>query len=135
MRTFFELKNYRCAVSRQGHGQPVTKATLSIAANGRDINASAEGDGPINALDAALRHALEPEFPAIADLHLVDYKVRVVNGRAESAAKVRVVIEFRSPEGVFGTIGVSENIIEASWQAIADAVEYRLIHAEETAQR
>lgn len=133
MRKFFELKNYRCAVSRQGHGQPVTKATISVAANGRDINASAEGDGPINALDAALRHALEPEFPAIADLHLVDYKVRVVNGRAESAAKVRVVIEFRSPEGVFGTIGVSENIIEASWQAIADAVDYRLVHAEEAA--
>ena len=133
MRKFFELKNYRCAVSRQGHGQPITKATISVAANGRDINASEEGDGPINALDAALRHALEPEFPAIADLHLVDYKVRVVNGRAESAAKVRVVIEFRSPEGVFGTIGVSENIIEASWQAIADAVEYRLVHAEEAA--
>ncbi len=133
-RKFFDLKNYRCAVSRQAHGQPITKATLSIAANGRDINASAEGDGPINALDAALRHALEPEFRAIADLHLVDYKVRVVNGREESAAKVRVIIEFRSPEGVFGTIGVSENIIEASWQAIADAVEYRLIHAEEAAK-
>ena len=131
MRKFFDLKNYRCAVSRQANGQPVTKATISLAANSRDINASAEGDGPINALDAALRHALEPEFPAIADLHLVDYKVRVVNGRAESAAKVRVIIEFRSPEGVFGTIGVSENIIEASWQALADAVEYRLIHAQE----
>ena len=133
MRKFFELKNYRCAVSRQANGKPVTKATLSVTANHREINASAEGDGPINALDAALRHALEPEFPAIADLHLVDYKVRVVNGRAESAAKVRVVIEFRSPEGVFGTIGVSENIIDASWQAIADAVEYRLIHAAEAA--
>jgi 2-isopropylmalate synthase len=131
MRKFFELKNYRCAVSRQVNGKPVTKATLSLVANNREINASAEGDGPINALDAALRHALEPEFPALAELHLVDYKVRVVNGRAESAAKVRVVIEFRSPEGVFGTIGVSENIIEASWQALVDAAEYRLIHAQE----
>ncbi|MCL5945385.1 MAG: citramalate synthase [Planctomycetes bacterium] len=135
LRKFFDLKSYRCAISRQANGKPVTKATLSVIANKREINASAEGDGPINALDAALRYALEPEFPAIADLHLVDYKVRVVNGRAESAAKVRVIIEFRSPEGVFGTIGVSENIIEASWQAIADAVEYRLIHAEEAAAK
>ena len=130
-RKFFDLHHYRCAVSRQERGQVRTKATLSLLVQGRQINASAEGDGPINALDAALRQALAPAYPGIASLHLVDYKVRVVNATAETAAKVRVVIEFRSPEGFFGTIGVSENIIEASWRALCDAVEYRLIHEQE----
>ncbi len=127
-RKFFDLDHYRCAVSRQGQGKVATKATLTLLVAAQAITASAEGDGPVNALDAALRSALEPTYPGIKSLHLVDYKVRVVNAREETAAKVRVVIEFRSPEGVFGTVGVSENIIEASWQALCDAVEYRLIH-------
>lgn len=130
-RTFFEMDHYRCAVSRTRDGKPTTKATLTVNVKGEQVNASAQGDGPINALDGALRRALSPFFPAIKQLHLVDYKVRVVNARAESAAKVRVVIEFRSPEGLFGTVGVSENIIEASWQALVDALEFRLIHAAE----
>jgi len=125
---FFELNHYRCAVSRQGEGKVVNKATLSLIVGGQQINTSAEGDGPINALDAALRNALLPAYPHLSDLKLVDYKVRVVNSRAGSAAKVRVVIEFQSPEGVFGTVGVSENIIEASWQALCDGIEYRLMH-------
>ncbi len=125
---FFDLDHYRCAVSRQGQGAVLTKATLTLLVANQAITASADGDGPVNALDAALRRVLEPSYPAIKSLHLVDYKVRVVNARAETAAKVRVVIEFRSPEGVFGTVGVSENIIEASWQALCDAVEYRLLH-------
>jgi 2-isopropylmalate synthase len=130
-RKFFDLQSYRCAVSRAADAPPVTKATLALTAKGQQIHSSAEGDGPINALDGALRRALEPIYPAIAQLHLIDYKVRVVNAGAESAAKVRVVIQFRSPEGIFGTVGVSENIIEASWQALVDALEYRLIHDEE----
>lgn len=130
-RKFFDLKSYRCAVSRSAEAPPTTKATLTLAAKEQEINSSAEGDGPINALDGALRRALEPIYPAIGQLHLIDYKVRVVNAGAESAAKVRVVIQYRSPEGVFGTVGVSENIIEASWQALVDAIEYRLIHDEE----
>ena len=127
-RRFFELDQYHCAVSRRRGGQVMTKVRLQLKVGGRRINAAAEGDGPVNALDGALRAALKRTYPGMAALHLVDYKVRVVNATAESAAKVRVVAQFRSPEGVFGTIGVSENIIEASWQALCDAVDYRLIH-------
>ncbi len=130
-RKFFNLQSYRCAVSRTAEASPTTKATLAVTARGQQIHSSAEGDGPINALDGALRRALEPIYPAIGQLHLIDYKVRVVNSGAESAAKVRVVIQYRSPEGIFGTVGVSENIIEASWLALVDAMEYRLIHDDE----
>ncbi len=133
-RQFFELGSYNCRVERKADGPPVTTADVALTIAGAQVKSSATGDGPINALDAALRQALVPRFPAVAQLHLVDYKVRVVNARAESAAKVRVVVEFKSPEGVFGTVGVSENIIEASWQALVDAIEYRLIHDAEARQ-
>ncbi len=130
---FFELDHYRCAVTRKNNELPVTKATLSLKVQGKEVNASGEGDGPVNALDGALRRALLPHYAALAQLHLVDYKVRVVNSTAESAAKVRVVMEFKSHMGVWGTVGVSENVIEASWQALTDAMDYHLIHdAEET---
>jgi len=85
-----------------------------------------EGDGPVNALDAALRKALLPTFPRLEEMHLVDYKVRVVNARAGTAARVRVVIESRDGADVWGTVGVSENVIEASWLALADSIEYKL---------
>ena len=80
----------------------------------------------MNALDAALRKALLPVYPNLVDLQLVDYKVRVVNAREGTAARVRVVIESRDGAGVWGTVGVSENIIEASWLALADSIEYKL---------
>ncbi|HEU5118338.1 MAG TPA: alpha-isopropylmalate synthase regulatory domain-containing protein, partial [Isosphaeraceae bacterium] len=85
-----------------------------------------EGDGPVNALDGALRKALSPHFPSLADMHLVDYKVRVINARAGTAARVRVVIESQDPRAVWGTIGVSENVIEASWLALIDAFEHKI---------
>lgn len=130
---FFELDQFRCAVSKMGEGKSVTKATLALKTSSREIHATAEGDGPINALDGALRRALEPDFPCIKTLHLVDYKVRVVNSKEGTAAKVRVIVEWRSPyadnvTGIFGTVGVSENIIEASWKALVDALEYHLLH-------
>ena len=80
----------------------------------------------MNALDAALRKALHQVFPNLADMHLVDYKVRVINSEAATAAGVRVVIESRDDDEVWGTIGVSENIIEASWIALIDSIEYKL---------
>ena len=86
----------------------------------------AEGDGPVNALDAALRKALNGAFPNLADMQLVDYKVRVINTEAGTAAGVRVVIESRDEHDVWGTVGVSENIIEASWIALVDSFEYKL---------
>jgi 2-isopropylmalate synthase len=90
-----------------------------------------EGDGPVNALDGAMRKALLPFYPRLAEMQLVDYKVRVVNSRAGTAARVRVVIESRDGSDVWGTVGVSENIIEASWKALADSFEYKLFMDEE----
>ena len=85
-----------------------------------------EGDGPVNALDGALRKALEPHYPRLREMSLVDYKVRVINARAGTAARVRVVIESRDGESVWGTVGVSENVIEASWRALLDAFDHKL---------
>jgi len=90
----------------------------------------AEGDGPINALDAAIRKALNGAFPALRNMHLVDYKVRVINSEAATAAGVRVVIESRDDKDVWGTVGVSENVIEASWIALVDSYEYKLCKGE-----
>ncbi|MCL2647153.1 MAG: citramalate synthase [Phycisphaerales bacterium] len=132
---FFELDHYRCAVNKTGSHPAITKASISLLLKGREINASAEGDGPVNAIDNALRQALLPHYPSLASLRLVDYKVRVVNSAEATAAKVRVIIEFKSPHAtseIFGTVGVSENVIDASWQALVDGVEYHLLHEAET---
>ena len=115
-----------------------SEATVKITLNGTAEHRVAEGDGPIAALDGALRKALLAHFPAIEGVHLIDYKVRVINSKDETSAAVRVVIECRRDRGdgtkeIFGTIGVSENIIEASWQALVDAYEYHLVHVEEAA--
>jgi len=91
----------------------------------------AEGDGPVNALDAAMRKALNGSFPALRSMQLVDYKVRVINSEAGTAAGVRVVIESRDKNDVWATVGVSENIIEASWIALVDSYEYKLCKEEE----
>jgi 2-isopropylmalate synthase len=140
---FFDLDHYRCAVNKTAHHAAITRANLSLLINGREVMATAEGDGPVNAIDNALRQALLPHFPSLDTLRLVDYKVRVVNSTASTAAKVRVSIEFKSPHGdaagegggagVFGTVGVSENIIDASWQALVDGIEYHLNHDTEAA--
>ena len=95
----------------------------------------AEGDGPVNALDAALRKALGRGFPNLANMHLVDYKVRVINSEAATAAGVRVVIESRDEHDVWGTVGVSENVIEASWIALVDSFEYKLCKDEARQKR
>ena len=85
-----------------------------------------EGDGPVNALDGALRKALDGHYPRLKEMSLVDYKVRVINARAGTAARVRVVIESKDHDHVWGTVGVSENVIEASWLALVDSFEYKL---------
>jgi 2-isopropylmalate synthase len=122
----FERLAYRVNIEAGPDGRPVTEATVKVRAGGQRMHTVSEGDGPVNALDGALRKALLPLYPRLAELHLVDYKVRVVNARAETAARVRVVVEWRDGEAVWGTVGVSENVIEASWLALADAVEYKL---------
>ena len=122
----FELVKYHVTVEQRPNGQLVTEATVKLKVDGVTEHVVAEGDGPVNALDAALRKSLENFYPAIKDMHLIDYKVRVVNAKAGTAARVRVIIESRDRESVWGTVGVSENIIEASWQALVDSVEYKL---------
>ena len=108
-----------------------TEATVKVRVGEHIEHTVAEGDGPVNALDAALRKAIGQAFPRLAEMQLVDYKVRVVNSRAGTAARVRVVIESRDHDSVWGTVGVSENIIEASWLALADSFEYKLFKDEE----
>ena len=107
------------------------KSAVKVKIGGQVMHTVSEGDGPVNALDGALRKALLPCYPRLAEMHLADYKVRVVNARAETAARVRVVIEWRDGDAVWGTVGVSANIIAASWQALADSFEYKLFRDEE----
>jgi 2-isopropylmalate synthase len=127
-RPWFERLLYRVNIEADSNGTPRTEATVKLRVDGTEKHEVSEGDGPVNALDGALRKALQPAYPRLAEMHLADYKVRVVNARAETAARVRVVIEWRDSHdtSVWGTVGVSENIIEASWLALADAFEYKL---------
>src|SRR5262249_46593082 len=128
----FERLAYRVNVETEPGREPVTEATVKVRVNQQVMHTVSEGDGPVNALDGALRKALLPVYPRLAEMQLVDYKVRVVNARAGTAARVRVVIESRDHEAVWGTVGVSEYIIEASWLALADSVEYTLFKDDES---
>jgi 2-isopropylmalate synthase len=125
--TFFETIHYRVNVEHDGGPSiPTTEATLKLSIRGKVAHVVGEGDGPVNALDAAMRKALEETYPVLREMALVDYKVRVVNARAGTAARVRVTIESRDADDVWGTVGVHENIIDASWQALVASVEYKL---------
>lgn len=122
----FELIKYYVTTEKRASGELVTEATVKLKVGDKIQHVVGEGDGPVNALDAALRKSLENVYPTIKDIHLIDYKVRVVNARAGTAARVRVIIESRDKNSIWGTVGVSENVIEASWQALVDSVEYKL---------
>jgi 2-isopropylmalate synthase len=126
----FELVQYHTSVVSRGprsrESGPVTEAKVKILVNDKLRHEVAEGDGPVNALDAALRKALNGHFPSLNEMHLVDYKVRVINSDAATAASVRVIIESRDEQDSWGTVGVHENVIEASWQALVDSIEYKL---------
>src|SRR5262245_11049899 len=128
---WFERITYRVNIEAREAGTPITEATVRLKVAGVIEHTASEGDGPVNALDAALRKALVRFFPRLAEMQLVDYKVRVVNPRAGTAARVRVVIESRDGTSVWGTVGVSENVIEASWLALVDSIEYKLFKDEE----
>ena len=124
---FFTLKGFRVIVEKKEDGSSATEATIKIEVNGEMEHTAAEGDGPVNAMDNALRKALEKFYPEIRQMRLNDYKVRVIDGKAGTLAKVRVLAESTDKADTWGTIGVSENIIEASWQAIVDGIEYMLL--------
>jgi 2-isopropylmalate synthase len=122
----FERTKYHVEVAAERDRQIVTEGTVKLRVQGETRHEVAEGDGPVNALDAALRKALNGTFPCLLKMRLVDYKVRVVNSEAGTAARIRVFIESADEQDVWGTVGVSENIIEASWLALVDAIEYKL---------
>ena len=128
-RRLWEVDHYRCVILKRGTEPASTEAIVKIKLNDHVEHRVAEGDGPVDSLHEALCRALRRHYPQVDDLHLVDYKVRVVNTAAETAAKVRVVIDWHDAhgQGYFGSVGVSENIIDASWLALVDAIEYKLL--------
>ncbi|MFN0130884.1 MAG: citramalate synthase [Verrucomicrobiales bacterium] len=124
---FFELLEYHCSYRRDGrHGWENCIATVKLVIDGEPQLTVSEGDGPVNALDGALRKALSDTYPQLADMTLVDYKVRIIDSQAGTGAKTRVLIESSDEKGVWGTVGVSSNIIDASWQALVDSLAYFL---------
>jgi 2-isopropylmalate synthase len=125
--SFFELESWRTIVERRPDGQLVSEATVKLHAKGERIVATGEGNGPVNALDRALRLALEQLYPALANLELVDYKVRIVEGGGGTGAVTRVLVETSDGTTEWDTIGVDQNIIAASWQALVDAVTFGLL--------
>ena len=123
---FFQFQKVEVSAENIGDPNPTATATVVLSVGRKKGVGVAQGDGPVNALDKALREALAPFYPVVKNIHLDDYKVRVVNSEAGTAAKVRVFIEFRDDKYLWTTVGVSSNILEASWQALVDAIEYRL---------
>ena len=126
----FKRIHHRVNVESAADAPAQTEATVKLTVNGDVVHVVGDGDGPVNALDAALRKALLPVYPSLEEMHLVDYKVRVITSAEGTAARVRVVIESRDEDDVWSTVGVSENIIEASWLALVDSVEYKLFKDE-----
>jgi len=122
----FEMIDFFCVVEhRQGRGL-VADAMVKVRVDGEVMHTAAEGNGPVNALDGALRKALQPHYPQVGRFELVDYKVRILDSTSGTAASVRVLIDTQCDGRLWSTVGASENIIEASWRALSDAVEYGL---------
>ena len=122
----FRLVDYMVIVGkREGRGD-FTEASLKLAVGDEILHTAAEGNGPVSALAAALRKALTPAFPAILAIQLVDYKVRILDGKEGTGAVTRVLIDSRSGPRQWSTVGASANILEASWQALVDSIEYGL---------
>ncbi len=123
----FELLDFHVLVRNNYNGGMAAEATVKVRVGDQIIHTAAEGNGPVNALDMAVRKALLPFYPQLADIHLVDYKVRILDGEAGTAAQTRVLIDSACGTRTWSTVGSSTNIIEASWQALADSLEYGLL--------
>jgi 2-isopropylmalate synthase len=130
-RSFFELEHFKIIGEQPTKGEFGSSAIIKVKVDGEDEITAAEGDGPVHALDSALRKALETFYPELANVHLTDYKVRVINGKDATAAKVRVLLQSTDGDAIWTTVGVSTDIIEASWLALVDSIEYKLIKLEE----
>jgi 2-isopropylmalate synthase len=132
-RRFFQSEAYRVMNHKYDMTQkPITEATIRLFVDSNEVHTAAMGDGPVNALDRALRKALTRFYPSLEDMELTDYKVRVLTGEHGTGAKVRVLVESKDLEDSWGTVGVSVNIIEASWQALVDSINYKLMKDEKT---
>ncbi|MCL6548674.1 MAG: citramalate synthase [Alicyclobacillus sp.] len=123
----FEVEAMRVEAAQRTGSAITAEAIVKLSVAGRVVHTVAEGNGPVNALDNALRKALEPVYPVIGTMHLTDYKVRVLDETDGTAAKVRVLIESTNGDQVWRTVGVSENVIEASWEALLDSIRYFLL--------
>ncbi|HPP66787.1 MAG TPA: alpha-isopropylmalate synthase regulatory domain-containing protein, partial [bacterium] len=122
----FFVEGFRVIVEKRGSGV-VSEATVKIKVGEKSEYAVAEGNGPVNALDNALRKALIPFYPSFSGFKLTDYKVRILHPEKATAAITRVLIESMDANSTWGTIGLSENIIEASWQALVDSFKYKVL--------
>ncbi len=125
----FELVDFFVNVEHRDQRGTFAEATVKVRVNGEILHTAAEGNGPVNALDIALRKALQPTYPELASFHLADYKVRVLDGENGTEAITRVLIDTHNGTKRWSTVGASGNIIEASWRALADSVEYGLMVA------
>ena len=125
---YFSLESFRVIMERNGRGETRSEATIKVRVNDQIELSAAEGNGPVHALDAALRRALCEFYPEISRMQLQDYKVRVLNEKDGTGAKVRVLIDSAMDGKSWGTVGVSENIIDASWQALSEGITYYLMN-------
>lgn len=131
----FKLENFRIIIEKKEDGESNSEVSIKMRVGDEIVHTAAEGNGPVNALDNALRKALEGFYPSIRDMVLADYKVRVLEGNDGTGAQVRVLIETQDHQGSWGTVGVSSNIIEASWQALVDSLAYGLLKKEKAEKK
>ncbi|MFL5436274.1 MAG: alpha-isopropylmalate synthase regulatory domain-containing protein, partial [Myxococcales bacterium] len=122
----FELVDFLVNVQHRAGRGLFSEAMVKVKVEGQVVHTAADGDGPVDALDTALRKALQPHYPDVQELHLTDYKVRILDSSNGTGAITRVLIDMHRGGDTWSTVGASTNIIEASWRALVDAVEYGL---------
>ncbi|MGB2869589.1 MAG: citramalate synthase [Bacteroidota bacterium] len=133
-REFFELEGFKVIIHKESkEAKPVAEALIKVRVGSEVEHTAAEGDGPVNALDKALRKALEKFYPELSEMVLADYKVRVLDGQEGTRAKVRVLITTKNGQATWNTVGVSTDIIEASWKALVDGIYFHLLKSETSA--
>jgi 2-isopropylmalate synthase len=125
----FHVESMRVITDEATDGRFSTEATVKVWVGDKRVVEVSEGNGPVNAIDTALRAALVPDFPELAKVHLTDYKVRILDGATATGAVTRVLLDATNGERSWTTIGVSPNIIEASWRALEESLVYGLLHA------
>jgi 2-isopropylmalate synthase len=124
---FFKLEGFKTSSEKRFDGHVFAEASIRVKVDGKSKFSASDGDGPVDALDKALRQALKKFYPSLEEMHLTDYKVRVLDTKDGTGATVRVLIESQDNTDSWTTVGVHENIIEASWEALTDSIEYKLL--------